>query len=214
MPSRRARRRTGPIGVLAAVLVVLAVTACGGPGATFDPAGPCVVDGKIAGAYPDLEGLLPMSLDGRSPTSVESGRNCTEAGLGSLVTHDLAAVTFAGATWDLGDGGGVSSVVFAAAGTELQAAWIAEFYEAGARAGKKTSNVETSRPVFDGAGETWRLDALNDLSFQTVVTWGDADIVRVVLIATKVAPDASRAAHDDLVAAAVRASVETASTGG
>ena len=78
---------------------------------------------------------------------------------------------------------------------------------------KKTSNVETSRPVFDGAGETWRLDALNDLSFQTVVTWGDADVVRVVLVATKVAPDASRAAHDDLVAAAVRASVESATTG-
>jgi hypothetical protein len=123
-------------------------------------------------------------------------------------------VTFAGATWDLGDGGGVSSVVFAAAGRELQAGWIAEFYEAGARAGKKTSNVETSRPVFDGAGETWRLDALNDLSFQTIVTWGDADLVRVVLVATKVAPDASRTAHDDLVAAAVRASVETAAPGG
>ena len=214
MPSRRARRRAAPVGVLATLLVALSVTACAGPGATFDPAGPCVVDGQTAGAYPDLEARLPTSLDGRSPTSVDSGRTCTEAGLGSLVTHDLAAVTFAGATWDLGDGSGVSSVVFAAAGTELEAAWIAEFYEAGARAGKKTSNVETSRPVFDGAGETWRLDALNDLSFQTVVTWQDAEIVRVVLIATKVAPDASRAAHDDLVAAAVRASSGTTATGG
>jgi hypothetical protein len=210
----RARRRTGPIGALAAALVMLSVTACGGPGATFDPAGPCVVDGRAAGAYPDLEALLPTSLDGRSPTSVDSGRSCTEAGLGSLATHDVAAVMFAGATWDLGDGSGVSSVVFATAGTELQAAWIAEFYETGARAGKKTSNIETSRPSFEGAGETWRLDALNDLSFQTVVSWGDAEIVRVVLIATKVAPDASRAAHDDLVAAAVRASVEAATTGG
>src|SRR3970040_357205 len=193
MPSRRARRRTGPVGVVTAALVVLAVTACGGPGATFDPAGPCVVDGQTAGAYPDLEARRPTSLDGRSPTSVDSGRTCTEAGLGSLVTHDLAAVTFAGATWDLGDGSGVSSVVFAAAGTVLQAGWIAELYEAGARARQKSSNGETGRPVFDGAGETWRLDALNDLSFQTVVTWQDAEIVRVVLIATKVAPDASRA---------------------
>jgi len=197
-----------------ALLVGLSVTACGGPAATFDPAGPCVVDGRTAGAYPDLEARLPTSLDGRSPTSVDSGRTCTEAGLGSLVTHGLAAVTFAGAIWDLGDGSGASSVVFAAAGTALQAAWIAEFYEAGARAGKKTSNVETSRPAFDGAGETWRLDALNDLSFQTIVTWQDAEIVRVVLIATKVAPDASREAHDDLVAAAVRASVKAATTGG
>jgi len=196
------------------LLVALSVTACGGPGATFDPAGPCVVDGQAAGAYPDLEARLPTSLDGRSPTSVDSGRHCSEAGLGSLVTHDLAAVRFAGATWDLGDGSGASSVVFAASGTDLQAAWIAEFYEAGARAAKKTSNVETSRPSFDGGGETWRLDALNDLSFQTVVTWQDGEIVRVVLIATKVAPDASREAHDDLVAAVVRASVEAAATGG
>ena len=214
VPSRRARRLAGPAGILATALVALLVTACGGPGATFDPAGPCVVDGQTAGAYPDLEARLPTSLDGRSPTSVDSGRTCTEAGLGSLATHDLAAVTFAGATWDLGDGSGASSVVFAAAGTALQSAWIAEFYEAGARTAKKTSNVETSRPVFEGTGETWRLDALNDLSFQTVVTWQDAEIVRVVLIATNVAPDASRAAHDDLVAAAVRASVEAASTGG
>jgi hypothetical protein len=213
-PSSRARRRTGAAGLLAAVLLALSVTACGGPGATFDPAGPCVVDGRTAGAYPALEARLPTSLDDRSPSSVDSGRNCTEAGLGSLVTHDLAAVMFAGAIWDLGDGSGVSSVVFAAAGTELQAAWIAEFYEAGARAGKKVSNIEASRPVFDGAGETWRLDALNDLSFQSVVTWQDAEIVRVVIIATKVAPDASREAHDDLVAAAVRASVGTAATGG
>ena len=213
MPSRRARRRTGPVGVLAAALVVLTVTACGGPGATFDPAGPCVVDGQTAGAYPDLEARLPTSLDGRSPTSVDSGRTCTEAGLGSLVTHDLAAVTFAGATWDLGDGSGVSSVVFAAAGTELEAAWIAEFYEAGARAAKKTSNVETSRPAFEGTGDAWRLDALNDLSFQSVVTWQDGGIVRVVLVATPVEPGASVDAHDELVAAAVRATVEVMTAG-
>src|SRR3989304_2858001 len=106
MPSRRARRRTGPVGVLAAAFVVLAVTACGGPGATFDPAGPCVVDGQTAGAYPDLEARLPTSLDGRSPTSVDSGRPCTEAGLGSLVTHDPAAARVAGATRDRGGGRG------------------------------------------------------------------------------------------------------------
>ena len=34
---------------------------------------------------------------------------------------------------------------------------IAEFYEIGARTAKRTSNIETSRPAFEGAGETWRL---------------------------------------------------------
>jgi hypothetical protein len=91
---------------------------------------------------------------------------------------------------------------------------MAEFYEAGARAGKKVSNVETSRASVDGAGETWRLDALNDLSFQTIVTWQDEELVRVVLIATIVGPDASRLAHDELVASAIRASVEASSAGG
>ena len=195
-------------------LLALAVTGCAGTAATFDPSGPCVVDGQTAGAYPDLEARLPVALDGESPTSVDSGRNCTEAGLGSLVSHDLAFVTFAGATWDLGGGSAVSSVVFAVADTELPAAWIAEFYEIGARTARKTSNIETSRPWFDGAGATWRLDAINDLSLQTVVAWQDAEVVRVVLVATPVAPDASRTAHDELVASAVRTSMGTSSAGG
>ena len=209
-----ARRRTGAFGLGLAVLLALAVTGCGGTAATFDPSGPCVVDGRAAGAYPDLEVRLPVALEGASPTSVDSGRNCTEGGLGSLASHDVASVTFAGTTWDLGSGRYVSSAVFTSPGTELQAAWMAEFYEAGARAAKKTSNVETSRPSFVGAGETWRLDALNDLSFQTIVTWQEGELVRVVLIATNVAPDASRGAHDELVASAVRASVEASSAGG
>ena len=214
----RARCSRGALATLAALALALAATACGGPGATFDPAGPCVVDGRAAGAYPDLEARLPAELDGASPGTVDSGRNCSEAALGSLVSHDIDAVEFAGATWDLGNGDGVSSVVFRVLPSvprqALPAEWIAEFYEVGARAAKKTSNVETSRPTFDGAGETWRLDALNDLSFQTVVTWQEAGVVRVVLIATKVAPDASRAAHDELVAAAVRASEEASAGGG
>jgi hypothetical protein len=144
---------------------------------------------------------------------VDSGRNCSDGALGSLVSHDLDEIRFAGATWDLGGGRGVSSVVFGAAGTDLPAAWIAEFYEIGARTAKRTDNIETSRPAFEGAGETWRLDTLNDLSLQSVVTWQDGGLVRAVLVATPAAPDASRQAHDELVTAAVRASVEAPAGG-
>lgn len=192
---------------MAGLLLAFVAVGCGGSAATFDPTGPCLADGRAAGAYPDLEGRLPAALDGSAPVSVDSGRNCSESALGSLVARDVEEVRFAGATWDLGGGTGVSSVVFGRAAGDLPAAWIAEFYEVGARTGKKTANIETSRPSFDGADETWRLDALNDLSYQTVVTWQDAGLVRVVLVASAVNPAASRAAHDELVAAAVEASV-------
>jgi hypothetical protein len=166
------------------------------------------VDGRVAGAFPDLERRLPGELDGKAPDTVDSGRNCSEGALGSLTSHGLAEIRFAGATWDLGGGRGVSSVVFATATGDLPAAWIAEFYEIGARTAKRTDNIETSRPGFEGAGETWRLDTLNDLSLQSVVTWGDQGLVRAVLVATPAAPGASREAHDELVAAAVLAAAE------
>jgi hypothetical protein len=198
----------------ALLLLALVSAACGGATATFDPAGPCILDGRLAGAFPDLEALLPADLDGDPPTTVDSGRNCSELALGSLAQHEVEAVEFAGATWDLGGGLGVSSVVFrrlpSTAGEALPAAWIAEFYEVGARTAKRTDNIETSRPTFDGTGETWRLDTLNSLSLQTVVTWQDGALVRSVLVATTVAPGVIREAHDELVAAAVRASVEAA----
>ncbi|OGO52871.1 MAG: hypothetical protein A2V84_01580 [Chloroflexi bacterium RBG_16_70_13] len=207
--SRPTRSRSG----IVIALLALAIGGCVPTAATFDPSGPCVTDGQTPGAYPDLEGRLPAAFDGTAPTTVDSGRTCTADGLGSLVDHDVEVLTYAGATWDLGNRTGVTSVVFAVPEGSLPAAWMAEFYEAGARAGKKTSNVETSRPAFEGTGDAWRLDALNDLSFQSVVTWQDGGIVRVVLVATPVEPGASVDAHDELVAAAVRATVEVMAAG-
>jgi len=212
---RSTRIRVCRIVAAAAAALVLAASAagCGAPAATFDPAGSCGIDGRLPGAYPDLEARLPDTLDGKAADKVDSGRNCSEGALGSLVSHGLAEIRFAGATWDLGGGRGVSSVVFATAAGDLPAAWIAEFYEIGARTAKRTDNIETSRPSFDGAGETWRLDTLNDLSLQSVVTWQDEGLVRAVLVATPAAPGASRDVHDELVTAAVLAAAE-ASGGG
>ncbi|MBI2776539.1 MAG: hypothetical protein HYX57_04625 [Chloroflexi bacterium] len=209
-PRRRPRALVrGAVRAVVAVAAVAAVaSACSAPAASFDPAGPCTTDGRAVGAYPDLEAALPRDLGGRAPTSVDSGRNCTAGALGSLVSRGLASVEFAGAVWDLGGGLGVSSVVFSRPDRALlPAAWIAEFYEIGARTAKRTDNIETSRPTIEGAGEAWRLDTLNQLSLQTVVTWQDGDLVRTVLIASVVAPNASRAAHDDLVAQAIAAAV-------
>lgn len=197
--------------MLLAVLA-MALGACGSAGATFDPSGTCGPDGKAPGAYPALEQRLPTTFDGRAPTSVDSGRHCSVTALGSLITHDAAGIEFAGAVWDLGGGTGVSSALFSLPGRALPADWIAEFYEIGARTAKRTENIATSRPTFAGTGAAFRLDTLNDLSLQSVVTWQDGSIVRVVLVATTVSPSASRAVHDDLVTKAVAATV--AVTGG
>ncbi len=210
-PAHRARS-------LVAILIAIAVGACGGaPQASFDPDGPCGIDGRSAGAYPDLEAALPATFDGSAPGSVDSGRHCTEPALGSLIVHKVASVQFAGAAWDLGGGAAVSSAIFRLPGADLPADWIAEFYDIGARTAKRTENIETSRPTLDGPGKVFRLDTLNDLSLQTVLVWQDGPLVRVVLVATPVAPDASRAAHDALVdraAAATAAAAAAAPSGG
>jgi len=49
----------------------------------------------------------------------------------------------------------------------------------------------------------FRLETVNDLSLQTVVIWPAGQLVRVVIVATTIRPDASRAAHDERVAIAV-----------
>ena len=194
--------------LLACCFVLLAaLTACGSGGPSFDPKATCGPDGKVAGAYPELEARLPATFDGKAPTSVDSGRHCSETALGSLITHDAAGIEFAGASWDLGQGTGVSSALFSLPGRDLPAAWIGEFYEIGARTAKRTENITASRQEFAGTGAAYRLDTLNDLSLQTVVTWQDGPIVRVVLVGTTVSPSATRAAHDDLVTKAVATTV-------
>ncbi len=199
--------RTHALLGLLAVVLAAALTGCGSPAATFDPSGSCGIDGTRAGAYPDLEALLPKSLGGAPPGTVNSGRDCSDAALGSLIVHDARGIRFAGAIWDLGNGTAVTSVVFNLPGRDLSAAWIAEFYNVGAQTAKRTENIATSAPSFPGAGTTARLDTLNDLSLQTIVSWQDGANVRAVLVATAVLPGASRATHDDLVAKAVAATV-------
>lgn len=210
--SRSARGRAATASVI--LLVGLALGGCGGGGATFSPEGPCVADGRVAGAYPDLEALLPARLLDMDRESVDSGRSCTEAALGAFIAHDLHEVRYAGATFDLGDGRFASSVVFALPDRDLPADWVAEFYEIGARTAKRTENIETSRPTYPPTGRAWRLDTLNELTLQSVITWGDGAIARAVLVSTQVAPGASRDAHEALVAAALQATADAAAAAG
>jgi hypothetical protein len=198
----------GRIGL--AVLVVLItslVAACAGPTTSFSPTGECLVDGRAVGAYPELEALVPRDLRGAAPTSVDSGRSCTERSLGTLSDHGIDELRFAGAIWDEGEGAGTSIALLARPAetggwTRLPVAWAEELYESGARASTKTSNIETSRPTIGGVA-VWRLDTLNDLSQQTVLVRPLGDLVQVVLVATHVDPGASLAEHERRVELAV-----------
>ena len=209
MPRRRAAALRAPT-VRAAVLsalVSLVLAGCGAfGGPTFAPTGACVVDGRQPGAYPELEALVPKAISGRPSTSVDSGRDCTSTSLGSIANHGVTELRFAGATWDEGGGNGVSIAILGLPDLKpLPIAWVEEFYLLGAENGKHTDNIEDSRPTYPGVGTVYRVDALNDLSLQTVIVWPDAPYARVVIVATQVDPNASRQVHDARVAEAVGA---------
>jgi hypothetical protein len=169
-------------GLALTLLAVLTVAGCGAgtPYASFDPRSACTSDGLFPGAYPDLEARLPARFDGRGPDTRDSGRNCTAAELGTLAGHGVVEVRYAGATWELGDESGVTLAIFA--GSSLTAEWLGEWYEAGARAARRTRNISPSRPAVAGR-PAYRLDTINDDSSQTVITWdapaGDAVYVVV-----------------------------------
>ena len=183
-----------------AFLILAGAVGCAG-GATFDPSGPCVADGRAPGAYPDLEALPPKTYAARPPDRLDSGRNCTDQALGTLAEHGVDEVRFAGATWDLGSSSGVTMAIFEAEG--LQADWVAEFYEAGARGARRVEEV-TVGPIALGEADGTRIDVLNGESFQTVVVAADdADRVRVVLVASAVREIETRAAHDTRVVGAL-----------
>jgi hypothetical protein len=202
------------LGVAFALAACIALAGCAGPTASFSAEGPCTVDGRAPGGYPDLEARLPPTLGGigaangtggtteeQAPSTVDSGRNCTEKVLGTLWGHGVRELRFAGAIWDIGGGEGIVSALFMTPPGQpaLDKAWLEEFYEASARASSKAENITVTRPTIDTAGEVFRIDALNDLSLQSVVVWPDDDVVRLAIVATNVEPGADRSDHESAV---------------
>jgi hypothetical protein len=191
------------LGLLATLS--LAVAACGlTGGATFDPTGPCVTDGRAPGAYPDLEALVPGTLEGRPPDRLDSGRNCTTVNLGTLAGHGIDEVRFAGGLWERGAESGTTLAVFTADG--LTADWMGEFYEDGARQSRKTSDIVITHPTL-GGDRAFRMDLVNDGRLQTIVTLdGDEPgLVRVALVSSAARDVGEKSAHEASVTAALDA---------
>jgi hypothetical protein len=195
-------------GLALALCAAILVTACGAPSVATGALGPCGVDKADAtsiGGFPELEALVPSSLHDAAPNVVNSGRSCSDKALGSLTSHGIHELRYAGATWNQGRSDATVVAVLATPPDQplIQQTWVEEFYTAGAVAATKTDNVTTTRPTIEPVGQVFRLDALNDLSLQTIVTWNDGGLVHVVIVASEVSPTASRAEHDQRVLDAV-----------
>jgi hypothetical protein len=183
-------------------LVLISFLASGCAGAQFDPSGPCTADGRAPGAYPELERLIPTTFDTAAPTVLDSGRNCSATALGSLASHQVGELRFAGGQWHLGDRSGVTMAVLSSP-TGLDAGWVGEFYETSARLAKHTENVSAGTTRIGGV-DAFRVETLNDqTSFQTVVVWAGSAAIDVVIVASDVTEVGSRAAHDAIVGRAV-----------
>jgi hypothetical protein len=157
--------------------------------------------------------VAPTTFDDKAPTTLDSGRNCSDEALGSLVIHGVHEIRFGGATWDLGFGRALTIATLGLPEGSLPVGWVEEFYELGARTAKRTEHVDVTRPDLAPLGVVFRLDTLNDLSFQTVIVWPAGERVRVVLVASQVGPNLPRELHEQLVSDAVAAAAAVLSSG-
>lgn len=168
---------------LVAILIVVSMAvgaACAGAAPSFDPTGACTGDGSAPGAYPELEARIPTSFEGRPPTTLDSGRHCTPANLGSLAAAGFDEIRFAGGTWDFGGNRAAALAVFEAPGLTMDD--IADFYSESARAANRTTVTRDEETTMAGL-TVRRLDSTTGDRLQTVVTWAsaDADVVNVVI---------------------------------
>jgi hypothetical protein len=170
-----------PCAGLCAVALALVLAACsGGTPASFDPSSACTTDGRFAGAYPDLEALVPKAYRGEAPKTLDSGRNCTTANLGSLASFGISEVRFAGGTWTFGAERALVMAIFKTHGLDAEA--LDAFYTQSASTAARTQI--TGRSALEIAGRPGRrLDTKTGERVQTVVVWPAAadDAVNVVI---------------------------------
>ena len=177
------RLRTSVLGIAMAVILV-GCTGAAGP--SFEPSGPCTVDGSAPGAYPDLEALVPTTYEERGPDRLDSGRNCSDENLGSLADEGIEEVRFAGGTWEFGSDIAAVLAVFAADSLTVDA--MADWWESTARASSRTQILgSTSAEV---AGRTvHRLDTKTGERIQSVLVWVGDEPGQVNVVLSHNLPD-------------------------
>ena len=177
------RLRTSVLGI---AMTVLLVGCTGTAGPSFEPIGPCTVDGSAPGAYPDLEALVPTAYEERGPNRLDSGRNCSDENLGSLADEGIDEIRFAGGTWEFGSDIAAVLAVFAADSLTVDA--LADWWESTARASSRTQILRsTSAEV---AGRTvHRLDTKTGERVQSVLVWAGDEPGQVNVVLSHNLPD-------------------------
>ncbi len=170
--------------VLAAAVALAGCSAGAAP--SFDPTGACTGDGSAAGAYPELEALIPTMYHDTAPEKLDSGRNCTPVNLGSLAAAGIDEIRFAGGTWTFGEPA-VVLAVFTAPG--LTADLLADYYANSAAQAGRTDIIGQSSPTIAGR-QGRRLDTKTGEREQSVLVWPSADADRVNVIVTHDMPEA------------------------
>jgi hypothetical protein len=191
---RPLRRHLAAILLATALLPVAAACGPESVATSFDPSAPCPAEGQVAGAYPDLEALVPVEYQGRGPDTLDSGRICSAEALGTLADAGITEVRFAGATWRTGGTSGLTLAVFE--GDGLDPAEMLDFYAIPAQSARRTEKLVQSDTTV-GSVPAKRLDVLgSDGTGSTLVAWqvpGET-VVRVLLAA-----DIGDAAVSDLL---------------
>jgi hypothetical protein len=176
--------------------VAIVAGGCGGSSAaSFDPTGACTSDGSAPGAYPGLEALVPARYMDVAPGTLDSGRNCSAANLGSLTDLGITEVRFAGGTWTFGAERAAVLAVFTAPGLTAEA--LGDLYLDSARTANRTKILGATTPTIEGRSAR-RLDTQTGPRLQTVLAWPSATTDQVNVVITNDLPDAR---IDDAVAA-------------
>ena len=181
-------------------LTVTLVAACDayGPAPTPDASAACggADEQRTAGFYPELESLLPPTLEGRAPATRDSGRYCSAKTLGSLLNAGVRELHFAGATWPDADvSTGIAMVVYRADGLTLDA--VADSFASGAGAARGVNQVHAEAIEFEGAPGV-RVTAMSGDRPQIVIIRDYRQVGTVaVVIGSGVSEARARAAAED-----------------
>ena len=92
---------------------------------------------------PSSRPCCPKAYDGKAPTRVDSGRNCTPEALGTLADAGITGVEFAGATWELTGTTGLTAAVFQGKG--LSPKDLFTFYRDSGGTDRHTEKMSTQR---------------------------------------------------------------------
>ena len=124
--------------------------------------------------------MVPPIYEDASPETLDSGRHCTAASLGTLREAGIDEVRFAGGTWGFGGIRAAALAVFSAPGLTAEA--MADFYAASARTANRTLVTGESEPTLAGR-QVHRIDTETGPRQQTVVVWpaAEPDVVNVVI---------------------------------